>query len=275
MTQPVVFIDSGVGGLPYFQAFRDAAPSIPAYYVADHANFPYGPKDKNVLSGLLVSLVRRLQKAFDPRLVVVACNTASVSALQDLRDSFPELPFVGTVPAVKPAVLESRNGRVGVLATERTLADPYIYGLAKTYAPQCTLFPLPAPELVCFVENGYLDSTPEDRQSIIEPYVRAFRAWDVDTIVLGCTHFLFLVDDFRSILQDEFRLFDSRDGVAHRAISSLGIEGGASRPDGGGTEDAGKERSPAVRFFISGGPDIPPPLRRFSQRYGLAVEMLP
>ena len=228
----IVFIDSGVGGLPYFGAFRALEPAVPAAYVADRANFPYGPKSKNELVGLLVELTGAIAARLDPRIVVVACNTASVSALDELRRAFPALAFVGTVPAVKPAALYSRKRRVGVLATERTVRDPYVALLAERFAPDCELVSVAAPELVEFVELEYPTASADARRATAKRYMDIFRAAGAVAVVLGCTHFLFLAEEFEREGGTDIAVFDSRSGVAQRARSLLG--GGPTASDGGG-----------------------------------------
>jgi glutamate racemase len=219
--QPVVFIDSGVGGLPYYGAFKRAAPDRPVVYVADRANFPYGPKSREELSSILVDLGRRIVSRFDPEMVVVACNSASVSALGPLRSALPDIPVVGTVPAVKPAALFSRKRRIGVLATERTVRDPYIAYLSERFAPDCTMVGIAAPELVEFVEKRFLAATVADRLSVAAGYIDRFRSLDVDAVVLGCTHFLFLAEEFSQSAVPDIAVFDSREGVAKRALAVL------------------------------------------------------
>ena len=242
---PVVFIDSGVGGLPYYGAFKRAAPRESAVYVADRANFPYGPKSRELLSELVVDLGRRVVDAFDPAMIVVACNTASVSALSPLRAALPEVPVVGTVPAVKPAALYSRKRRIGVLATERTVKDPYIAYLSESFAPDCALVGVAAPELVEFVEKRFPHASEEERQRVASGYIDRFRSLDVDAVVLGCTHFLFLAEEFSHAAAADIAIFDSRDGVARRALTVLNERrGGDSGLAADGTAD---------RFYVTGG----------------------
>ena len=219
--QPVVFIDSGVGGLPYFDSFRKLASDRYAVYVADREHYPYGPKKKDELRGILVSLVDRIRSELDPCLFVIACNSASVSALESLRAHFPGWPFVGTVPAVKPAALFSRKRRIGVLATERTVEDPYVNLLAERFAPDCALIGMAAPELVEFVEHRYIQASQQERTEVVSGYVEKFRKLDVDALVLGCTHFLFLAPEFAAATAPDMVLFDSRSGVAKRALALL------------------------------------------------------
>ncbi|MFA6505483.1 MAG: glutamate racemase [Treponemataceae bacterium] len=218
---PVVFIDSGVGGLPYYGAFKNASPTDSTVYVADRFHFPYGPKSKDELSRIVIDLAHRIIRSLDPEMIVIACNSASVSALDALRAAFPDLPVVGTVPAVKPAALYSKKRRIGVLATERTVNDPYTAYLSKSFAPDCALVGMAAPELVEFVEKEYMKASDSSRFEVASSYIKRFRALDVDAVVLGCTHFLFLAEEFKKSGGDDIAVFDSREGVAKRALSVL------------------------------------------------------
>jgi glutamate racemase len=219
--RPVLFLDSGMGGLPYCWYFHRHNPGESLIYTADRANFPYGSKDKDVLAGSLTSLVSSLRETFRPKLAALVCNTASVSALAVLRETFPDLPFVGTVPAVKPAVLGSVSRKIGVLGTERTVADLYIGELAAQYGSDCAVIALAAPKLVEWVEYRHADATAEERRQAVETYVDYFRKQSVDALVLGCTHFLFLRNEFKASAGPGIRVYDSMEGVSRRIETLL------------------------------------------------------
>ncbi|MDR3131021.1 MAG: glutamate racemase [Treponema sp.] len=220
-TRTILFLDSGMGGLPYCQYFHRRNPGEPLVYTADRANFPYGPKDKDELAAALVSLIASLREAFRPKLAALVCNTASVSALGVLREAFPGLPFVGTVPAVKPAVMGSVSRRIGVLGTERTMADPCIGELVARYGRDCEVSALAVPELVEWVEYRHAESTAEERLKTVEPYIDYFRKQGVDALVLGCTHFLFLLDEFKLAAGPGIKVYDSMEGVSRRIEAVL------------------------------------------------------
>jgi glutamate racemase len=267
--RPVVFIDSGVGGLPYCSSFRALLPGVPVVYVADRAHFPYGPKGRQELVVILVDLVTDLISRMDPRLIVIACNTASVSALDDLRSAFPDLSFVGTVPAVKPAALASVNRRIGVLATERTVRDPYAAHLAERFAPDCELVGIAAPELVEFVEHRYAHSNRAERLAVVEGYIRRFKELGVDSIVLGCTHFLFLADEFVEVGGKDISIFDSREGVARRVASLLATSD---------SKEASEQARPASlstpsvapgKVFVTGSAPLEASWNDFAKLFGL------
>lgn len=262
--KPVVFIDSGMGGLPYYESFKKSMPTYPAIYVADRANFPYGPKEKELLSSLLARLVEQLVTRYDPALVVLACNTASVTSLGYLRSSFPGLTFVGTVPAVKPAVLATQKNRVLVLATERTVQDPYIYDLAKQFNGRCTVIGQEAPELVQFVEREYVHASKTVREGMVRPYITQSLEAGCDGLVLGCTHFLFLLKEFQQLAPRGLAIYHSLDGVAHRIVTLLDGMGLHEKMPVSG-EDKGEsapsdafslqEENPHQPFFVASHPD--------------------
>jgi glutamate racemase len=239
VSRPVLFLDSGVGGLPYLEYFAKNNPATPLCYVADREGFPYGSKTKEALAARLIILVEQIIEKINPLLIVLACNTASISALDGLRAHFPSLIFVGTVPAVRPAVLASKTGAIGVLGTERTVKDDYITRLADetvcghvydsacghTYGracgSACVLYKRAAPELVEFVEKRFLDSKEEERLEAVRSIIDEFRSKGVDGIVLGCTHFLFLRNEFCALCAPDIKIYDSLEGVCRMAARSL------------------------------------------------------
>ena len=207
---PILFIDSGIGGLPYCMDFLQKNPQETAYYLADNKNYPYGPRTKEELISILTALVEKLIKLIQPKIIVLACNTATIAALSDLRKLFPDMLFVGTVPAIKPAAIACNNGKVGVLGTERTIEEINNLDLAEK---TCEIFGIAAPELVDFIEMHYDDSEKTD---IVKKYIKLFREASVDTIVLGCTHFLFLQEEFQQEASPDLSVFDSLAGISKR-----------------------------------------------------------
>jgi glutamate racemase len=199
-------------------------PDEQVIYVADRANFPYGSRNKDALRRILIDLVHTLRDFFQPKVAVLACNTASVSALEVLRKCFPGILWVGTVPAVKPALTASRKRSIGVLGTERTIDDPYIGELALRYGPDCTVTKIAAPDLVTFVEQGGDSAGLDEQRRYIEPYLDRIRAAGADAVVLGCTHFLFLREAFHAAAGKDIGIYDSVNGVITRVESLLDTE---------------------------------------------------
>ncbi|MCL1815850.1 MAG: glutamate racemase [Treponema sp.] len=224
--RPILFLDSGIGGIPYCRHFRQSDPAETISYLADRLNFPYGTRKRAELIVILNTLMEKLIKIVNPKIAVLACNTATVSALAELRQCFPDLPFVGTVPAVKPAMLAGKTGKVGVLGTERTIEDPYIQSLA---GGNCEIFGIAAPELVTFVEQGFTPADENKKSKLVKKYINRFRDAGVDTLVLGCTHFLFLLEEFKREAAPHIKIFDSMDGITQRIESLLDEKNGARR----------------------------------------------
>ncbi|MDR1374187.1 MAG: glutamate racemase [Treponema sp.] len=280
--RPVLFFDSGAGGLPYCQSFRIRNPAEAVVYAADRANFPYGPKDREDLIRLCIALVSRMAELFNPKLAAVVCNTASVSALEALRDTFPAIPFVGTVPAVKPAVLASRKRHIGVLGTSRTIGDPYLAELAARYGPDCAVTGIAAPELVDFVERRYEQAGGEERRRMAASYIERFRAAGADGVVLGCTHFLFLLDEFKAAAgepgpaEPAMGIYDSVEGVSRR-IEAL-LDGGGLRAEPAAAECAGNgsgRTAPAAGILVISG-SAPPGVvwQKRADAFGLELRRL-
>jgi len=244
--RPVLFLDSGVGGVPYCRDFLTRNPREAVCYLADRENFPYGPRSKEDLAAILISLTEKLIKTIYPKIAVLACNTASICALAPLRQNFPRLPFVGTVPAVKPAANACKSGKIGVLGTARTIEDIRSLNLAENSG--CEIFGIAAPELVEFIEQDFDKTSENEKTEIIRKYIRLFREGGADTLVLGCTHFLFLLEEFRSEASPFIKVFDSLDGITKRIEFLLDENGGALRAE--------KDFCPTHRLLLSG--DEPP-----------------
>jgi len=226
----VLFIDSGMGGLPYCVDFSKNNPIEEVCYLADTQNFPYGPREKEELTSILILLTEKLLKTVNPKLIVLACNTATISALASLRLRFPELPFVGTVPALKPAAKVSGSGKVGVLGTERTIEDIRSLNLVDA---ACEIYGIAAPELVEFVERRFDKADENEKKQTAKKYIELFRAECVDSLVLGCTHFLFLLEEFRQEAAPDIAVFDSLEGITKRVEFLLDENKGALRAEKG------------------------------------------
>ena len=214
--RPVGMFDSGVGGLSVFQAFRQLAPDEDVVYFADTDWFPYGPRPSAELRKRAFAITQRLL-ASGCKLIVVACNTASAAAINDLRQAF-EVPFVGMVPGVKPAALSSRSGRVVILATEGTLDGELYSRVVEDFARGTTVRAVAGAglaELVEMGETGTVGARAKLRD-ILGPEVRA----GADTVVLGCTHYSFLAADITSEFPG-LATVDTSEAVARRTIQVL------------------------------------------------------
>jgi glutamate racemase len=268
MNTSIVFFDSGVGGLPYLAEARKLLPGATLHYIADDAGFPYGTKAMREVEDILLDRVRRLRARLVPRAIVIACNTASQIGLAALRRAHPDLPIIGTVPAIKPAAETSLTGRIGVMATERAIVDPYIDDLIARFAPEQEVMRLPAQDLVSFVERRYLSSSDAERRAAVEPYVRRFLDGGVDRIVLACTHYLHLEKDIQACVRDlggeGVEIVDSCRGVANRIAQIVGADAEA-----GSVASAPFGNAGPGRFFLTSEPPFDPSYAQWSQRFGL------
>jgi len=261
--EPVAFLDSGVGGLPYLAHARRFLTGRRFVYVADRENFPYGEKSRSAVVSATLSVAERLIRRENPRLVVVACNTMSVAALADLRATF-SVPFVGVVPAVKPAASLSRRKRVGVLATRRTVEGEYLRGLIERHATGCEVVSLSSAGLVEFVEKGLYRASPGERQMRVRQEVDRFTSEGIDALVLGCTHFLHLEQEFRTLLNARgIMLVDSREGVSRQARRVLAGNGSppSPAPSPGGAD----------ALFVTGPLPLEERYEWFAAQYGLRL----
>ncbi|WP_461247219.1 glutamate racemase [Treponema sp. R6D11] len=242
--KPILFIDSGIGGLPYCKDFLNRNKGEEVWYLADRANFPYGQRNKNELSSILITLIEKLLKKTAPKIIVLACNSATVSSIERLRQHFPNIPFVGTVPAIKPAANASKSGKVGVLGTARTIEDPYNQNLADECEKKCEIIGIAAPDLVQFVEERFDTASEKEKKEIVKKYIEIFCAKGADGLVLGCTHFLFLLNEFEKEAAPFIKIFSSLDGVTKRIEYLLDENSGALRAE--------KSYQPVNRLILTG-----------------------
>jgi len=213
---PLLFFDSGVGGLSVLGPTRALLPSAPIVYAADSAGFPYGTKSEAELATRVPALLGRLVERFRPRLVVIACNTASTIALDDARAAL-DLPVVGTVPAIKPASEISTTRVIGVLGTEATVRQPYVDDLAAKFAADCTIIRHGSPRLVELAEArlGGETVSVEDVRAATRPLFDAPDGDRIDTVVLACTHFPLLADELAEAFP-RVAYVDGGPGIARR-----------------------------------------------------------
>lgn len=223
LDNPIVFIDSGVGGLPYLKKAKEYMPKESFIYVADNKNFPYGEKDSSKLTNIIINLIDTIVEKLDPKLVVIACNTASVVALSSLREKFG-IPFVGVVPAIKPAGEYAGNGIIGLLATTKTVTDPYTDTLINQFASTAKVEKYAGIDLVDFVENNYFTSTEEEKMDVILQASEYFEKLNIDALVLGCTHFVYLKDYFKKSIAKNVDIIDSVEGVCQQILRIIEVE---------------------------------------------------
>lgn len=221
--------DSGVGGLAVARALLGLAPNERVLYFADTAWFPYGPRPPAEVRKRAFAITHRLLEG-GAKLIVVACNTASAAALADLREAFPQVPFVGMVPGVKPATLRSRSRHVIVLATAGTLDGTLLERVAAEFGRGTRLTRIVGTGLAEAVERGDVDApaTVARLQELLAPAI----ASGADTVVLGCTHYSFLAP----VLEREFpglQVIDTAEPVARRTVELLRERDALSTSPGG------------------------------------------
>jgi len=213
---PILFFDSGVGGLSVLEPTLKLLPNAPIVYAADSAGFPYGKRSEAEIASRVPALLGRLVERFHPRLAVIGCNTASTIALEHVRSAL-DLPVVGTVPAIKPAAEMSKTRIIGVLGTEATVRQPYVDDLAARFASDCTIIRHGSPELVELAEAKLAgeDLDVEAVRSAARPMFDADHGDRIDTVVLACTHFP-LVQDELKLAFPHVSFVDGGPGIARR-----------------------------------------------------------
>jgi len=213
---PLLFFDSGVGGLSVLEPTRKLLPNAPIVYVADNAGYPYGKRSEAEIASRVPALLGRLVERFHPRLAVIACNTASTIALEHVRSAL-ELPVVGTVPAIKPAAELSKTRVIGVLGTEATVRQPYVDNLTAEFAADCTIIRHGSPELVDLAETKLAgeDITVDAVRSAAQPMFVAPGGERIDVGVLACTHFPLLRAELRQAFPG-VNWIDGGPGIARR-----------------------------------------------------------
>jgi glutamate racemase len=209
---PIGLFDSGVGGISVLREVQRLLPREQLIYYADSGHCPYGGKPREEIIARACAITEFLL-AQGAKLIVVACNTATIAAVEHLRATYP-VPFVGMEPAVKPAVAQTRSGVVGVLATGAALAGEKFHNLVALHAQGIRMITQPCPGLVECVERGDLDG-PEPRRLAVQ-YTEPLLNAGADTLVLGCTHYPFLRPLIAGIVGPDVALLDTGEAVARQ-----------------------------------------------------------
>jgi glutamate racemase len=238
----VGIFDSGVGGLSVLRAIREQMPCQTLIYLADQAHVPYGARSKEEVRGFGVGITRFLLK-HGAQTIVVACNAASAAALNDLRATFPEVPFVGMEPAVKPAAAGTHSGVIGVLATPVTFQGELYASVVARFARDITVLQDTCPGLVKQIEAGQL-AAPETRQ-ILERALLPMLENGVDTVVMGCTHYPFVIPLIQEIVGPKVQVIDPAPAVARQTNRLL---------ESRGLLENSCEQPASVQFYTTGDP---------------------
>ena len=215
---PIGMFDSGVGGLTVARAVIDLLPHEDLIYFGDTARCPYGPRPQEEVREFALQIVELLARQ-NVKLLVVACNAASSTALEEARERF-DLPIVGVIePGVRAAIAGTRNRRIGLIGTEVTVASgAYDRAVARTRA-NVTLFPKACPRFVEFVEAG--DTTSDELVKVAEEYLLPLKEQDVDTLLLACTHYPLLTGVIQYVMGDDVLLISSAEVTANEVFAVL------------------------------------------------------
>lgn len=219
--RPLLIFDTGVGGLSVAAPIARLLPNAPLVFAADLAGFPYGQKSEAELTARVPALLGRLAERVDPRLIVIACNTASVIALDPVRRAL-DLPIVGTVPAIKPAAELSETRVIGVLGTESTVRQPYVDRLSAEFAGDCIVLRHGTHALVELAEAKLAGAPPaplEEYARILDGLFAQPGGDRLDTVALACTHFPLVEEELAAAAPRPVRFVHGGDGIARRVAS--------------------------------------------------------
>ena len=211
------FIDSGIGGLPYLEHLREREKNAQAVYVADTANFPYGTKTTAELQEIAIRTVQKIIERFQPELIIVACNTLSVAALDVLRKQFA-LPYVGTVPAVKVAAEKTKLDKIVLIASEKSVGDAYTANLIKKFSSPERFILKAEQDLIHKIEHGLLFASEVEKDQAVKPVIDFCVSEGADCLVLACTHFLIIEDAFKRVSAGRVNIIESLNGVTEQIL---------------------------------------------------------
>lgn len=217
--RPILFFDSGVGGLSVLAPTQTLLPEAAVVYAADTAGFPYGTKSEAEIAARVPALLGRLAERYHPRLIVIACNTASTIALGEVRTALA-LPIVGTVPAIKPAAALSRTRAIGVLGTEATVRQPYVDDLAARFADDCVVVRHGSAALVAAAEFELRGAPPSDAvyRDVLAGLLDRSGGDRVDVVVNACTHFPLVAHRLAAVAPRALTFVHGGPGIARRVV---------------------------------------------------------
>lgn len=223
--RPIGVFDSGIGGLSVLQALQKALPQERLVYLADNAHAPYGEKSESFVRQRTHAIAHYLQDRHHIKALVVACNTATAAAIQGLRDQYPTLPLVGVEPALKPALALSQTGRIGVIATRGTVGSDKFARLLASMQDQASFVVQACNGLALAIEHSTLPDQAQAAQThingLLRHYTQAMGRFgsapgEIDTLVLGCTHYVFVEHDLRALLGPQVHIVSTGEAVARQ-----------------------------------------------------------
>ncbi|AFL80348.1 glutamate racemase [Aequorivita sublithincola DSM 14238] len=214
---PIGVFDSGVGGSSIWQEIHKLLPFENVIYLADSKNAPYGNKSSEEIIALSIKNVEKLRE-LDCKIIVVACNTATTNAVWTLRENY-KIPIIGIEPAIKPAALQTTSKSVGILATKGTLSSTLFSKTAKEFTKDISVVEIIGEGLVLLIEAGKLDS-PE-MISLLKTHTKPMIEANIDYLVLGCSHYPYLIPQLKKILPENVKIIDSGEAVARQTKTVL------------------------------------------------------
>ncbi|WP_457610439.1 glutamate racemase [Lutibacter sp.] len=215
--QPIGIFDSGIGGTSIWKEVIKLLPNENTIYLADSKNAPYGEKSKEEIISLCIKNTELLISK-GCKLIIVACNTATTNAIDYLRKNYT-IPFIGIEPAIKPAALLSKTGAVGILATKGTLASELFEKTTANYTKNITTLEQDGEGLVELIENGELNS--QKLNELLTSYIKPMLNYNIDHLVLGCTHYPYLIPQIKKIVGENVKIIDSGEAVARQTKAIL------------------------------------------------------
>lgn len=215
--QPIGIFDSGVGGTSILKEIHNLLPNENTIYLADSKYAPYGPKGKEKIIELSIKNTEFLLKK-DSKLIVVACNTATTNAIDYLRKHY-DIPFIGIEPAIKPAALQSKTKSVGILATKGTLSSELFAKTSNLFSSGINVIEQNGEGIVELIENGKLDT--DEMKGLLKLYIQPMIDANIDHLVLGCTHYPYLIPQLLELVPNHVKIIDSGEAVAKQTKNVL------------------------------------------------------
>lgn len=235
-------LDSGIGGLSVWKEIAVRLPSESLIYIADSKNTPYGPREPDEILRLARRLINFLMQK-QVKLIVIACNTITVTCIDILRQEYPLVPMIGTVPVIKTAARVTRNHKIGILSTSRTSDSQYQKDLIARFAPDCEVISVGNDDLVPLIEQGKISG--KGIQDILREITRPFSYAQCDAVALGCTHYPFIEKELGRILGPQVKLLEPSGAIARHARHILEQNKALSA-----------EGKPGYGFYTTGNADI-------------------
>lgn len=215
--QPIGIFDSGVGGTSIWKEIHALLPYENTIYLADSANAPYGPKGKDAIIALSEKNTEYLLNQ-NSKIIVVACNTATTNAIKHLRKKY-DVPFIGIEPAIKPAALQTQTKAIGILATKGTLSSELFFNTSQLYSNGIEIIEQEGEGIVQLIESGNINS--EEMRALLEIYLKPMLNANIDYLVLGCTHYPYLIPQLLKMLPKHIKIIDSGEAVARQTKAIL------------------------------------------------------